>query len=286
MRRAIIGSGFFMFACGAAFGQAADGNLTFEVASVKLSTVPPAGPPNTDGGPGTRYPERYSAFTTLRGFLFRAFGLVDFQQQISGPAWIDSEKYAIEAKVPPGTTKEQFQVMLRNLLVERFKLVVHHDTKVLAVYDLVLAKNGPKFKESPANPDAVPAPPPTGVDRDGFPGLPPGRPGLAANYAMGPSGPVSRWRAQQQPISAFVGVLGLPTNAGRPVIDKTGLTGKYDFTLFYDVQIPGAPPAVANTPTLTIFDAIEQQLGLKLVDGKAPFDLVVVDHAEKTPTEN
>jgi uncharacterized protein (TIGR03435 family) len=283
MRRAIIGAG--ILACGIVFGQAAESNLTFEVVSLKLSTGAPLGNPGTDGGPGTRFPERYATGNaTLRGLLWKAYGLIDFQEQISGPGWIDTEKYAIDAKVPPGTTIEQFQRMLQNLLAERFKLVLHHETKVLPVYDLVVGKNGPKFKESGETSGAA-GPPAAGVDRDGFPVLPAGRPGLVSNYAIGPSGQVSHWRAQQQPISAFARMLGLPQNAGRIVVDKTGLTGKYDFTLSYDVQVPGEP-AVADNPVLTIFDAVEQQLGLKLVDGKAPFDKIVVDQAERVPVEN
>jgi uncharacterized protein (TIGR03435 family) len=285
MRKALIGAGILVLACGTAYGQTAEGNLTFDVASVKLSTGAPLGNPGTDGGPGTRYPERYATgIATLRGLLWKAYGLVDSQEQISGPGWIDTEKYAIDARVPAGATIEQFQRMLQNLLAERFKLVIHHETKVLPVYDLVVGKNGPKFKESAAAADAT-GPPAAGVDRDGFPVLPGGRPGLLSNYALGPSGQVSHWRAQQQPISAFARMLGLPTNAGRVVVDKTGLTGKYDFTLYYDVQVPGAA-GVADNPTLTIFDAVEQQLGLKLVDGKAPFDKIVVDRAEKVPSDN
>lgn len=254
-----------LFACTTVVAQSADNKLTFEVASVKLSTTPPPGDPCppacTDGGPGTRYPERYAPFTTLRSLLFRAFDLIDAEQQISGPGWIDSEKYAINAKVPPGTSREQFQIMLRNLLIERFKLSVHHKTRTLPVYNLeISSRNGPKFKESPAI----------------------GTPTLMAQFASSGSAPISRWTARQQPISAFVRMLGLSTNVGRPVIDKTGLTGEYDFTFYYDVQIPGS----LDHPVLTILDAIDQQLGLKLVDSKASFDLVVIDHAEKIPTEN
>src|SRR5262249_36858169 len=116
--------------------------LSFDVASVKLADAPPPGLPNSDGGPGTRDPEHYAAFTNLRGYLFRAYGLEDAQAQVAGPGWIDSEKYAIVAKVPPGATKEQFQRMLQNLLTERFKLAIHHDSVSLPVYELVVTKNG------------------------------------------------------------------------------------------------------------------------------------------------
>jgi uncharacterized protein (TIGR03435 family) len=263
MRRGIL----ILLAGGAVFGQ------SFDVASVKLATVAPAGAPNSDGGPGTRFPERYSAFKNLRGYLFTAYGLDDAQQQISGPGSIDADKYAIEAKVAPGTTKEQFQIMLQQLLTERFKLAIHHETTVLSVYELVIAKNGPKFKASATTAGSPPAPAAANLDRDGFPALPAGVPGMVANYSSGPTGPVSRWRAQQQPISAFARMLGNPGNAGRVVIDKTGLTGKYDFTLEYadPSDLPGA---------------VQDQLGLKLESKKGPIEMLVVDRAERTPTEN
>jgi uncharacterized protein (TIGR03435 family) len=80
-------------------------------------------------------------------------------------------------------------------------------------------------------------------------------------------------------------LLSSPNAAGRHVIDKTGLTGKYDFTLAYEMRVPGAP-ALDDTPTLILEDALEKQLGLRLVNGKAPFDFVIIDRGEKVPAEN
>jgi uncharacterized protein (TIGR03435 family) len=219
--------------------------------------------------------------------VYRAFGLVDCQEQIRGPAWISKDEYAIDAHVPPGTTKEQFQVMLQNLLVERFKLALHHETVMLPVYQMVVTKGGVKFKESvPAEAGVVPAPPPTGSDRDGFPLMPPGRPGMSATYSSGSNGQQqSRWRAQQQTMEAFARMLSLPSNAGRIVVDKTGLTAKYDFTLFCDIPQPGTAADAAN-PSLSIFDALQEQLGLKLIDAKQSFDKIVIDHAERVPVGN
>ncbi|HEY4362523.1 MAG TPA: TIGR03435 family protein [Bryobacteraceae bacterium] len=264
----------------AQLSKSVDPALTFEVATVKLSNAPPPGLPNSDGGPGTSDPEHYSAYSTLRTYLIRAFGLAD-AELLSGPPWLDSEKYAIEARVPAGATREQLQVMLRNLLVERFQLEFHHDTKVLSVYNLVVAKSGPKLKESAPSSAVLPSLPSIDRDSSGFPVIAAGRAGLISGY--GPGGQ-SKWTARQQPMSAFAKSLSVPPAAGRTVIDQTGLAGKYDFTLSYDVQLPGTP--APDTPGLTIFDAVEQQLGLKLIDGKASFDRIVIDHAEKTPAEN
>ncbi len=130
MWRVIIGSGILVFPCGFVFGQAAENSPTFEVASVK-----PSGPGSvrgSEGGPGTRDPERYTyTRADLRDLLFDAYlrtGVEDYRRQISGPGWMDTEWYDIDVKIPPGTTKPQFQRMLQNMLAERFRLVVHHES--------------------------------------------------------------------------------------------------------------------------------------------------------------
>lgn len=100
--------------------------------------------------------------------------------------------------------------------------------------------------------------------------------------SAGPDG-VSRWTAHQKTISSFASMLRAPVAAGRPVIDKTGLTGKYDFQLYY--KRSSAAPG-DDDPAPILQDAIQEQLGLKLVDTKAPFDVIVVDRAERVPTAN
>ncbi len=252
-------------------GQPADRKLTLDAVSIRIANGVSHGPPNSDGGPGTRYPELYGADATVRKLIGRAYGLTDAAQQVSGPGSIDSPTYAIDARVPKGTTVEQFQLMLQNLLAERFGLVVHHSTKVLSGYDLVVDRNGSKLKESAIEPDA-PAPPAI----PGFPNL--SGPGL--NTYFGP-GPVAHMRGIGQPASVIARALSGPAASGSTVIDKTGLTGKYDFTLTYQV-----PLEKGETDAPGIFDAVQQQLGLKLVSAKETFDLIVVDHVEKTPTEN
>lgn len=113
------------------------GAREFEVASVKRST-PKSARRSQEGGPGTKDPGRFS-FTraVLRDLLFRAYGLQDYQSQVSGPGWIDSEEYDVEARFPATATKEEFQEMLRNLLMERFSLSAHREPRRFAAYDLV-----------------------------------------------------------------------------------------------------------------------------------------------------
>lgn len=161
--------------CSAVFGQTPE-SPTFEVASVK-----PAAPPEANGrrmifmrgGPGTPDPERVT-FTgmPMMNLLTTAYDVKNFQ--ITGPAWLDSERFDISAKIAPGATKEQFHLMLQNLLMERFHLVLHRESKQLPGYELVIAKSGLKLKESTEV-----------IDTSAPPGPPPGPPGPPKRDANG-----------------------------------------------------------------------------------------------------
>jgi uncharacterized protein (TIGR03435 family) len=222
----------------------------------------------SDGGPGSHDPTRYSfGRATLHDLLYTAWNLEDYQQ-ISGPGWLASEPYDIEAKIPPGTTKDQFRQMLQNLLAERFKLKLHVESRDFPVFELVVGKNGPKLTESV---EGRPMKPP-----EGFPEPPANRPGyLMHNDASG-----TRMSAHEVTMAMLVHALR--HHAGRVLVDKTGLTGKYDFTLQFN-EWEGRPPVDDPSPSLS---TALQQLGLKQVDGKAPFDFLVIEHVEKVPTEN
>jgi len=303
---------------GRVWAQTADPGLTFEVASIK-----PAAPQGNGrmmvgarGGPGTVDPGRYSTFNMpLKLLLTQAYGVRDFQ--ISGPGWLDTERFDITAKVPPGTTKDQFKVMLQNLLAERFKMEVHREQKDLPLYTLSVGKGGPKLKETELDPGAltapmndgsgpgrggaqsVPLPPPRPGE---FPKLPAGRPGMLVMFAEGHL----RMTAVGQGVSNLADFLS--TQLGRPVVDKTGLTGKYDFQMDFAPEPgqgpmrgmalgpppPGAggggegsgPAASVSEPGAPNLITAVQQLGFKLDSGKGPVDLIVIDKAEKVPTEN
>src|SRR5579872_6062128 len=193
--RGLMGVGLAVLAGSTALSQPADSSLTFEVATVKPAALPSAPDGQhrirfgSQGGPGTSDPGQISySFLSLRNLLAQAFDLKTFQ--ISGPDWLDSERFDIVAKVPKGATKGDVPVMLRNLLRERFQLTFHRDKKDLPVYALVAGKSGPKMKESAdqsdpnaapasgASPDAAPPPPPPGepgrlkIGKDGMPELP------------------------------------------------------------------------------------------------------------------
>jgi uncharacterized protein (TIGR03435 family) len=309
--RAFRMAGILVVACGAVFGQAAR-KLEYEVASVKPNQ--PSGDGRLfliggRGGPGTPDPGQVT-YTGMTVKLLLTIAYDVKQYQVTGPGWIDSERYDIMAKIPEGATKEDARVMLQNLLAERFKLTLHHETKDFPLYELTVAKGGPKLKVSQGDYNAPPAPPPPPpppgagrgpipMGKDGMPEPPKGRGMFIAmmNGRMRIAGGV-------QKMSDFVSILG--NQLGSPVVDKTGLTGVYDFSLDFAPEpgrgLPGLPPppppppgaggpppppeAQAQGDLPPIMTAVQEQLGLKLDKTKGPLDVIVVDKGDKVPTEN
>jgi uncharacterized protein (TIGR03435 family) len=193
-------------------------------------------------------------------------------------------------------------VMLQNLLAERFKITLHHTTKVdTQAYELTAAKNGPKLKEVTPDPNATRPKPgenlfrKVDLDGNGFPVVPEGQIGILSTR----SGDLNRITCRAcsiadliRPIALDLAVpSGFALTAAR-VADKTGLTAKYDFHLEY-LAGPGAggalkvpPPDGQAEPRPDLFEALEKQLGLKLEKTKATLDVLVIDHIERVPTEN
>lgn len=294
----------FLVLAGAACAQAPP-RIEFEVASIKpmVRNANGSSPrPQIVGGPGSSNPSRITYLNyPLKWLLQTAYDLKAYQ--LSGPDWLDSEQFVIEATLRPGTTKERVNEMLRNLLADRFKMTVHRERKDVPLYELVLVKRGPKLKESlkegVKNGEPLPAgrgfgAPMFGLleEKDGFLRLPPGMP----IPALG--GPSATWGTQSgilyavggnQPIAGLVSFLS--QRSGRPVVDKTGLTGNWDYNLEYAMgagaaNSPDATPGSASDPAPDLTTAVRDQLGLKLEPKKGPIEILVIDHVEKTPTEN
>jgi uncharacterized protein (TIGR03435 family) len=284
--KVLIGvTALFLFAPGASQGQA-PAKLEFEVATVKTSPDIPGSRLTVSGGPGSNDPERIAfKHCPLKYLVLYAFGLpfdiATFATDplVEGPGWIaDGEKYEIIAKVPPGTSPEQARVMLQNLLVERFKAVFGQGSKETSGYELTVAKGGSKLKESP-DPNAPPVNAPrVEVDRDGFPILPAGTTGLVAarGYVT----------ARNKSIEDLIKFVAIKLSVSPPeIIDRTGLTRTYDFAF----QTEAGNPLFPGTPTTdgpSIFEALEKQLGLKLEKRKVVMQILVVEHAERMPTED
>jgi uncharacterized protein (TIGR03435 family) len=217
---------------------------------------------------------------TLKELIAMAYQLTfDTSQQISGgPAWINSEKFDTVAtedenllaqlnKLPPEQQGDQNRIMIQKFLSDRFKLSIHRETRELTTYTLLLAKGGPKLKPGVLDPKLPANIPQTRINI------------MGAGSLAGHNSTTSQL-AQVLSVESEIG--------GRTVIDKTGLTGKYDFTLKWipdsamDVHSSGAETQ-ENLPQL--FTALQEQLGLRLASAKAPVDVIVVDHADM-PSEN
>jgi uncharacterized protein (TIGR03435 family) len=173
--------------------------------------------------------------------------------------------------------------MLQRLLAERFHLVLHHATKELQGYELITGKTAPKLKPSTEDgPDVQPADAPK-TDANGFPQL--SAPGLVMMEGAHGTAVVSFLTARAQSLSALVEMLSREFRL--PVTDKTGLTGKFDFTLEFAPQAPGSvPPDTADESAPNLINAVPQQLGLKLDAKKIPVDILIIDRADRIPTEN
>ena len=196
-----------------------------------------------------------------------AYGLPLHDQVVGLPGWADSETYDIEAKISAENAPEfhkllpmQRNPMLQAVLADRFHMVCHFETRTLPAYALVIAKSGPKLTE------VEPGTLPNGLKDPG--GISADRSTIAATIA---------------PISLLLVVL--QQRLGRPVVDHTGLTGRYTFKLSWTPDSASAPNASDAAQGPSIFTAIQEQLGLKLGGTHAPLHVLVVDHIER-PTEN
>jgi uncharacterized protein (TIGR03435 family) len=228
----------------------------FEVVSVKPAK------PDCGGMSVSSPPGRFSArCTTLLGLLFNAYPIKPNVSIPGLPGWANSEPFDVEAKADdetvvalqnlPGEEEEKHaRMMLQEALADRFKLRVHNETREGPVYELIVAKSGFKLKDAPESE----------------------RP---RGYSWGNG----RIQVHKGPIGRLE--FALSDFLGRTVVDKTGLTGTYD------IDLKWTPDDQQGTPDAgpTLFTALEEQLGLKLIPAKGPVDAFVVDHVER-PTEN
>jgi uncharacterized protein (TIGR03435 family) len=268
---------------------------SFEVASVK---------PNKSGGPGAfmrMMPggRLMVSNLTVKGLIGYAYNVRDFQVS-GGPGWVNSDRFNIEAKGdgvsgdPMKMTEadrkqqeDQFRLMMQSLLAERFKLAVRQESKELPVYVLVVAKNGPKLQPAKnEGPESQPSANPQG---------PKGMPFKGRGMMMRPG----QIDGHSAPVSFLAQTLS--QQLGRTVIDKTGLTGLYDFSLSWQPEQrqgqmfkttadgeSGPAPADAAAPHTsgpTVFTALQEQLGLKLDSQKGPVEILVIEQVEQ-PTGN
>lgn len=277
---------FALLLLAGAFGVAQTADPAFEVASIKASP-PPDGHGmvvGCKGGPGSADPGLWRCTNaTILMLILRGYDLKHYQ--VNAPDWVRDTHFEISAKLPADATKEQFQKMIQNLLTERFKLEFHWAKKEVAMYDLVVAKGGPKLQTHDASkePDAASGTQKWGTDDDGYPVIPKNCRGCMMINAKNKA----RYYSSDETVNNFADMLG--NQLGKPVNDVTGLTGKYDILLSWSagggISQRTESDGAASEPGMTMEGAV-QQLGLKLEPKKGAIDVLIVDKAEKTPVEN
>ncbi|HEY6345558.1 MAG TPA: TIGR03435 family protein [Bryobacteraceae bacterium] len=266
MTRLIFGT-LALLLSGAVWGQPAA--PAFDVTSVRVNKrahVPQVGQPP----PRDRFGCSGNRFESIDNLLWRpiawAYNVRFFQ--VSGmPRWAEGSPEAffdIQAVTEAPVSVEQCRVMVQTLLADRFKLVVHRETKELPVYALVLGKNGSKLKEAsdldPSTPEPV----------GGFVRIEKSTTRVSVRWSM----------------AQLVDWLSLSTTRidQRNVVDRTGLKGIYEFSLMYEL-FPEVAERLGRHDKPDVFTAVQEQLGLKLESRNEPFEVVVIDHLER-PSEN
>jgi uncharacterized protein (TIGR03435 family) len=255
---------------------------SIKVPAYEVVSIKPHKDEDKFGGSMSRsMPDGFTATGMTLQMLIRGAYDKEENEILEAPGWFKSEKYDIKAKIDDADIeafkkldREQANTMrdrmMQGMLADRFKLTLHHETREWPIYALVVAKSGSKLQDSKPE-----------------------------NHKEGYSMRVSRGEmsAQGAPVSSIVRFLS--GQLGHHVIDKTGLTGKYDYILKWAPEegernmFPAAPGGNAGSAALpapdsngpSIFTALQEQLGLKLESQKGPVDVLVIDHAEKSTAD-
>jgi uncharacterized protein (TIGR03435 family) len=274
------------------FGPPVDRDTRFEVVVIKPFA-------DADGQVLMRMaPGRFESSLPVGVLLRQALQKPDYQI-LGAPGWMETERYSIIAKPPEGVPPTAISVLLTKLLKDRFQLATHLETREQPIFHLVMTRAdgrlGPDIKPTSAECQTTIAERNAAAKAPaGRGGPPPASPPLPGPDEPVPCGffriPVGRVAASGFTIAQLAPTLSDLT--GRPVIDKTGLTGLYDFTLRYAPEFgrvagplgslsPGTPAPAIDPDTPTLFTAVQEQLGLKLESARGPVEVVVIDRLEK-----
>lgn len=248
MLRAI--GGLAVCVSAAAYGQSAVAQR-FEVASMKASSADPS----SSSGIKTGHDRLDASNVTLKRCIIGAYG-VGPNQVSGGPSWLDSDRFEISAKADQPVNEDAvLMVMLQSLLAERFKLVLHRETKSISAFVLEVAKNGPKLEKAEAG---------------------------EAETSTSTSNTGVTIVARRTDMDSFAKILARKTDL--PVVNNTGLEGVFNLTLHWTPDSVG-PVNDGTMEEASVFTALQEQLGLRLRSRKAAVEILVIDHAEK-PSEN
>jgi uncharacterized protein (TIGR03435 family) len=259
MRVFAIGVGVLL--SGLISGQPTDKPPVFDVADVHVS----AKSPNANMNGGFLRAGRYEIRKGTMVDLVRVAYGVDGDKVLGGPAWLETDRFDVIAKAPQSTPPDTVKLMLQALLADRFKLVIHKDTKPLPGYALTVGKGKPKMKES------------EGTGSPGCQGQPQPAPPAQVLYLV-----VTCRNMTMEAFAQNLRGMGGPY-FNNPVVDQTGLKGSWDINLKFT---PRQLLAQIGSDAITIFDAVDSQLGLKLDLQKIPTSVIVVDSVNQKPTDN
>jgi bla regulator protein blaR1 len=280
--------------------KAAGGKMEFEVASIRVaepgSFRPPSFALNIDD---TSIPPggRFLADFLLETYIQFAYKIMPTREQKDSmiadlPLWVKSDHFVIQAEAAGNPSKDQMRLMMQSLLASRFKLKMHFETRTESVLALVVVKRGKPGPRLRLHAEGLPCdakwtPPPDLLS----PSVPPGgflpscgwvglRPAPNGTFLAGSRNITMEQIAQYMPSWQ---------NIGRPVVDRTGLSGRYDFSLYSMPErndpLASSTDAQLNTGAPTFLEALKEQLGLELRSTKAPIQVLVIDHVER-PSAN
>jgi uncharacterized protein (TIGR03435 family) len=259
--------------------SAASQRLAFDVASIKRTPADTGPGADFSAQPGGRLHIRNNAVTNL---ITNAYG-IPFYAVLGGPDWMRPDsgvRYDIEAKAEGEPARAEMMLMLQTLLAERFQLRTHRETRELPAYVLTVARGGARLApskdggcvdRSPAIRNTLPASET--------------RPGCGNNLltSRGARPGHTMWTATRIAMTQVAG--GLANLFRRPVVDRTGLTGVFDIQLELPPLQPATADGGASDPGVSVFTVLQEQLGLRVEEGRGPVEVLVVDRVER-PTEN
>lgn len=276
----------------------AGGRMSFDVASVRENKSDKDGSANVDllandvfSPTGGLYVARNIGLPEYISFAYK-LPMDQFKTLVEQVPWLSEERFDIEARASGNPTKDQYRLMMQTLLAERFKLVVHYETRQASIFELKLTKAGklgPKLRLHAAddpiclNPPPVPPPGPD-VDSAGYP-LFCGRPSRVKPGAPGGLRFGGRNVTMAQVAASPMRVMA---DVSRPLVDQTGIQGNVDFTIEWGLAAQNVVQSSEFHPDESepnFDEALSHQLGLKLVSGKGPVELFLIDHVER-PSAN
>jgi len=283
MRRAVPGILLLLWAAWPAFSQSDDAPTKFEAADIRVSPKVQFSFVRTGPVRGGRYEVKQATIVDLVHLAYD----IDADKVLGGPSWLEMDRFDVIAKVPAGTTPDAQKLMLQWLLADRFKLVIHKETKPLPTYALVAGKK-PQLKQAEGSEDSGCKPQTQGGAGEGVMRLMMGNEnGTTTTFTLGPGGTI-QYACRNMTMEAFAA--GLPRMLGlqlgpNPIVEDTGLKGRWNFDVRWSVGMFG-PMGQSQGDRVTVFEAMEKQLGLKLEERQVPTPVMVVDSVNEKPSEN